>query len=264
LRIVNYIHSIINRITICHSCESRNSGKHWIPPYQVRGGLSQARNDKKGNPMSPSPSRREGWGGGRGFTLIEIIIVIVILTIVSAIMIKFLFDGLRIYTMTVNQKTLLDEGKLSLERMCRDIRDAQSISVPAAGGSGNVITFIRNNATAQDGASETITFQRNAGNSTLEKVKTAPAATRTMADNVNTFTVTRGAVATNNLNEIILTLNLLNLSPMASGENATLQTRVYPKNLLEDTSATPIYKNFRILNSAGTPIVPTWEEVRSP
>ncbi|NWG04941.1 MAG: hypothetical protein HXY44_18975 [Syntrophaceae bacterium] len=29
-----------------HSCESRNPGKHWIPPCQARGGLRQARNDK--------------------------------------------------------------------------------------------------------------------------------------------------------------------------------------------------------------------------
>ena len=63
--------------------------------------------------------------------------------------------------MTVNQKTLFDEGKLALERMCRDIRDARSITAPAAGGSGSSITFIRNNATAQDGAGETITFQLN-------------------------------------------------------------------------------------------------------
>jgi prepilin-type N-terminal cleavage/methylation domain-containing protein len=194
----------------------------------------------------------------KGFTLIEIVIVIVILAIVSAITIKFLTDGLRIYTMTVNQKTLFDEGKLALERMCRDIRDAQSISVPAAGASNTLITFIRNNATAQDGASESITFQRNAGNSTLEKVKTSPAATSRMADNVNTFTVTRGAAATNNLNEITLALNLL----LGTGENVTLQTKVYPKNLSEDLTST--YKNFRILNPAGTPIVPTWEEVRSP
>jgi hypothetical protein len=33
------IHSVINRIMIRHSCESRNPGKHWIP--------GQARNDKK-------------------------------------------------------------------------------------------------------------------------------------------------------------------------------------------------------------------------
>ena len=179
-------------------------------------------------PPSPSPSRGEGWGGERGFTLIEIVVVIVILSIVSAITIKFLTDSLRIYTMTVNQKTLFDEGKLALERMCRDIRDARSVT-PFAGIASS-ITFVRNNATAQDIAGETIIFQRNAGASTLEKVKASPADTRTMASNVSAFNVT------NTTNEIQLQL-ILNL---ASGENVTLQTRVYPKNLPKDAT----YKNF--------------------
>jgi len=250
LRIVNSIYSIINRITIRHSCESRNPEKYWIP--------GQARNDKAGNPMSPSSSREEGWVGVKGFTLIEIIVVIVILSIASVITVKFLVDSLRIYNMTVNQKTLFDEGKLALERMCRDIRDAQSISGPAAGGSGNAITFIRNNATAQDVAGESITFQRNAGNGTLEKVKTSPAATSRMVDSVNTFTVTRGAAATNNLNEITLALNLL----LGTGENVTLQSKVYPKNLLEDLGSPPTYKNFRIQDSGGN--YASWQEVQSP
>ena len=191
----------------------------------------------------------------KGFTLIEITIVIVILSIVSAITINFLIDSLRIYTMTVNQKTLFDEGKLALERMCRDIRDAQSIT-PFA-GTASSITFVRNNATVQDVAGETIIFLRNAGATTLQKDKSLPLPNPPpvdMASNVSAFNVT------NTTNEIQLQL-ILNL---ATGENVTLQTKVYPKNLLEDTSATPIYKNFRILNSAGTPIVPTWEEVRSP
>jgi prepilin-type N-terminal cleavage/methylation domain-containing protein len=196
----------------------------------------------------------------KGFTLTEIIIVIVILTIVSAITIKFLFDGLRIYTMTVNQKTLLDEGKLSLERMCRDIRDAQSISQPAAGGSGSQIRFVRTNATSQDQADENLRFRLSGTTLQKRKSQPPPAFWVDLASNVFTFTVTRGRAATNNENEITLILNL----QLATGENVTLQTKVYPKNLLEDTSATPTYKNFRILNSAGTPIVPTWEEVRSP
>ena len=196
---------------------------------------SEIQNPKSPSP-SPSPTRGEGWGGDRGFTLIEIIVVIVILSIVSVITIKFLVDSMKIYTMTVNQKTLFDEGKLALERMCRDIRDAESISAPGAGASGTLITFVRDDATAQDVASESITFQRNAGNSTLEKVKTSPAATGRMADNVNTFTVTRGAAATNNLNEITLALNLV----LGTGENVTLQTRVYPKNPAKDLN----YKNF--------------------
>jgi prepilin-type N-terminal cleavage/methylation domain-containing protein len=188
-------------------------------------------------PPSPSPSRGEGWGGGaairspkfvfeRGFTLIEIIVVIIILSIVSAITIKFLVDGLRIYTMTVNQKTLFDEGKLALEGMCRAIRDARSIT----GVTASSITFVRDNATAQDIAGETIVFQRNAGANTLEKVKASPASTSTMASNVTAFAVA------NATNEIQLQLTL----QLPTGENVTLQTKVYPKNLPKDAT----YKNF--------------------
>jgi prepilin-type N-terminal cleavage/methylation domain-containing protein len=160
----------------------------------------------------------------RGFTLIEMIVVIVILSIASAITTKFLIDAMRIYTMTVNQKTLYDEGKLALERMCRDIRDASSIS----GTTASSITFVRTNASAQDAAGETITFRWNGGTNPLEKVKAGTG--YPMASNIYTFNVT------NTTNEIQLQL-VLNL---VTGENVTLQTRVYPKNLAKDAT----YKNF--------------------
>jgi len=166
----------------------------------------------------------------KGFTLIEIIVVIVILSIISAITINFLINSIKIYTMTVNQKTLFDEGKLALERMCRDIRDARSITSPASGGSGSSITFMRTNATAQDVAGENITFRWNGSTNPLEKVKAGIG--YPMASDINTFTVTRGA--TNDEITIVLTLSL------SSGENVTLQTKVYPKNLPKDAT----YKNF--------------------
>ena len=228
---MNFIHSIINRITIRHSCESRNPEKYWIP--------GQARNDKAGNPPSPPPSRGEGWGGGRGFTLIEIIVVIVILCITAGITIKFLADGMRIYTMTVNQKTLFDEGKSALERMCRDIRDGQNILYPAASATGNYIRFTRRHATSQDGVDEIIRFQlalQVDGTYALQKAKndtgppTADLASN-VRDNVTDFIVTRDAG-----NEIQLYLKL----SLVTGENVTLQTRVYPKNLPKDAT----YKNF--------------------
>ena len=161
----------------------------------------------------------------RGFTLIEIFIVIVILSIVSAITIYFLASSLRVYTMTINQKTLFDEGKLALERMCRDIRDANSITESSA----TSVTFTRTNATGagQDIANETITFRLIGGN--LEKVKTS--IPYVIAENVSTFTVTRGA---DDEIKMVLTLSL------GTGENVTLQTKVYPKNLTESTT----YKNF--------------------
>ena len=165
-----------------------------------------------------------------GFTLIEIIMVIVILSIVSVVTIGFIVNSLRTYSMAVNQKTLLDEGKMALERICRDVRNARSITAPAAGGSGIQIIFTRNDATAQDVAGETITFQLTG--STLEKVKSSPATTNALAANVSAFTVTRGA--TEDEVKVVLALAL------GSGENVTLQTKVYPKNLPK--SAT--YKNF--------------------
>jgi prepilin-type N-terminal cleavage/methylation domain-containing protein len=173
------------------------------------------------NPRILAPS-------SKGFTLIEIIVVIVVLAIVSGITIKFLTDSLRIYTMTVNQKTLFDEGKLALERMCRDIRDARSIT----GTTATSIAFTRTHpTTGGDGAGENIRFDLSG--STLRKVKNAGGAPENpiaMADNVTAFTVT------NATNEIQLQLTL----SLASGENVTIQTKVYPKNLAKDTT----YKNF--------------------
>jgi len=187
----------------------------------------------------------------RGFTLIEIIVVIVILSIVSAISIKFLADSLRIYTMTVNQKTLLDEGRLALERMCRDIRDARSIT----GTTADSITFVRNNATAQDVAAESIVFLRNAGASTLQKDKSRPLPNPPPVDMASDVTV---FAVTNATNEIQLQLTL----SLSTGENVTLQTKVYPKNLSADP---PPYKNFRIREAAGLGgDYASWQEVRSP
>jgi competence protein ComGF len=172
--------------------------------------------------------------------LIEIIVVIVILAIVSGITIKFLADSLRIYTMTVNQKTLLDEGKLALERMCREIRDARDMTLPAAPfpSSGTVIRFRRTHATAKDPAGEWIRFLRTGTD--LQKDKANPNVTVTLASNVSVFTVTREA---NNEIRLQLTLSL------GSGETVTLETKVYPKNMPDSTTYKTYFQN--------------WEELRS-
>jgi prepilin-type N-terminal cleavage/methylation domain-containing protein len=168
----------------------------------------------------------------KGFTLIELIIVIVILAIASAITINFLVNSLKVYTMTVNQKTLLDEGKLALERMVRDIRDAKSITLPIAGETANQIAFTRTNPTgpAQDSPNENITFRLNGA--ILEKVKSSPPTISAMAGNVSAFTVTRGATE----DEIKMAFTF----SLGTGEKVTLQTKVYPKNLWDSGT----YKNF--------------------
>lgn len=167
----------------------------------------------------------------RGFTFIEVVIVIVILSIVSSITIYFLAGSVKTYVVMVNQKRLSDEARLALERMCRDIRDARGILAPASGTSGNTIIFQRSHATFGDLAGETISFRLNG--TTLEKVKTSPGTTIPLASNVSSFMVTRGVVGND---EITLSLTL----SLGTGENATLETKVYPKNL----TVNPAYKNF--------------------
>jgi len=164
----------------------------------------------------------------KGFTLIEMIVVIVILSIAAGITINFLVSSLKVYTMTVNQKTLYDQAKLSLEQMCRGIRDASSITSPASGNSGSSITFVRTHQTYSDTAGETIVYQLNAG--TLQKVEASTG--YAMANNVTAFTVT------NATNLILLTLTL----QLSTGENVTLQTEVYPKNLVKDLTHLNFYK----------------------
>ncbi|MDI6762671.1 MAG: prepilin-type N-terminal cleavage/methylation domain-containing protein [Thermodesulfobacteriota bacterium] len=181
----------------------------------------------------------------KGFTLIEIIIVIVILSIVSGITIKFLIDSLKIYTMTVNQKTLFDEGKLAMERMCRDIRDANGIT----GTTASSITFTRAHTTVQDVAGETIIFQLNAGTGTLQKDKSLPLPDPPPVDMASNVT---GFVVTNATNEIQLRLTL----QLTSGESVRLQTKVYPKNLPPDV--TPLTATYN-KHFGGN-----WKEVKSP
>ena len=212
--------------------------KTEIPKSQILNRVQDLVRDDRGA-RSKSSCHAELGSASKGYTLIEIIVVIVILSIVSAITINFLVDSLRIYTMTVNQKTLFDEGKLAMERICRDVRDARTLSAPAAGASGSTLTFTRTNATAQDSAAEVLRFTWSGTPGTaLQKRKSQPSVTLVdLASNVSAFTVTRGATATNNPNEITLDLTL----QLASGENLTLRTKVYPKNLPTNTT----YKNFK-------------------
>jgi prepilin-type N-terminal cleavage/methylation domain-containing protein len=171
----------------------------------------------------------------RGFTLIEIIIVIVILSLISAISIKFVVDSLRIYTMTVNQKILFDEGKLALERMVRDIRDARAVAEPDLGETVSDVRITRTNATAQDQAGEAIRFVLSG--TTLQKRKSNPSVMFIdLASNVSTFTATREAAA-----EITIVLTL----SLASGESVTLETKVYPKNLGDNAHYRYYFQNWQ-------------------
>ncbi|MBL7176168.1 MAG: type II secretion system protein [Desulfobacteraceae bacterium] len=168
----------------------------------------------------------------KGTTLIETTVVIVLLGITGLFVFQFVGSGVETHIMAANQAGLLAEAKLAVERMAREIRDANSILVPASGSSGNSINFIKSHSTVVDSATD-ITFQINAG--TLQRNS------ESLAENVSNFTVT------NNSNEIKLELTL----SLSGGETVTLHTKIYPKNLPFDPS-----KDF-----GGTEFNGEWEEV---
>jgi len=171
----------------------------------------------------------------KGFTLIEIIMVIIVLGILSIFGFSFLSTAIHTYSMMEKQKGLYDEAAMAMERISRELRDAESISAPTSGNSGSTLEFTKSHETDED-SDTTIIFQVPVDTTTLQRVGTA---TKTLADNVSTFNVERGTVADGDEDGITIILML------ESGEaNITLQSYIYPKNLDYPTPALPSGRNF--------------------
>lgn len=81
----------------------------------------------------------------RGFTLIEMITVIVLLGIIAGILTPFITKAMQAYTHTKARASLVGKGRLALERLSREVRQAvpNSLSVLS---SGTGIEFVRSRA----------------------------------------------------------------------------------------------------------------------
>lgn len=131
-------------------------------------------------------NRRSKYVNEKGYTLIEIIIVIVILGIVGGITFQFVAHGVEAFKKSRDRKDLYDQGRLALERMTRELRDAKEVT---ASGNDN-ITFKVAHPSAY-GVTEEIKYQLNGTD--LERVADPSTATPpypVLASNVSSFTVT--------------------------------------------------------------------------
>ena len=176
----------------------------------------------------------------KGFTLIEIITAVVIMAVLGIFGYRFLSTSVHTYSMMEKQKSLYDEAAMAMERISRELRDAESISVPASGASGStLVTFTKSHLSPAEPATyTTITFELTSG--ILERTaEGTPTGTHTenLAEKVSTFTVARG---TSPADEITITLTLQE----TTGESITLRSYIYPKNLDYATPQTPSGRNF--------------------
>ena len=151
----------------------------------------------------------------KGFTLIEIIIVIIVLGVLSVFGFSFISTAVHTYSKMEKQKSLFDQAVMAMERISRELRDASTITT----ATGSTLAFTKSHGTPQETSTYDIRFRLSSN--TLQRIgSTAPAAVD-LADNVSAFTVT------NSSNEITISLTL----EEAGGENITLRTCIYPKNL---------------------------------
>jgi len=155
----------------------------------------------------------------KGMTLVELIVVIVLLGIIGIFTFQFIGSSVETYIIVSNQAGLLAEAKPAMERMAREVRDAESILAPAPGSSSNSINFTKSHSTAVDSTTN-ITFQVTGGILERKRGTNEP---EPLAENVPVG----GFTVSNDSNEIKLELTL----SLTGGENVTLHTKIYPKNL---------------------------------
>jgi prepilin-type N-terminal cleavage/methylation domain-containing protein len=86
-------------------------------------------------------NRRSKYLNNHGYTLIEIVIVIVILGIIGAFTFQMVAAGVQAFRKSSARKELSDQGRLALERMAREIRDAYQIQ--ATQSTADEFTFKR-------------------------------------------------------------------------------------------------------------------------
>ena len=189
----------------------------------------------------PTPSylkrgcRRRGRyskGGMGGFTLIELVITMVIIGIIAYVVATAISTGVKGYFATDFRKEALDQARIAMERMTREIRNLRSSADVSATSNASQICFINT-----DGA--VISFRYSANNiarqDTLASLAACPgAAGNTLATNITAFSfgyvsdtgAVGGAFVAGTTRRIMITI-----TSTISNESVTLQSDVWPRSL---------------------------------
>lgn len=120
----------------------------------------------------------------RGFTLIEIITVIVVLGILSVFTFSFIDNAVKTYMIGSKQRMLYQEASYAMERITRELRDANSALILDAGSDNSSLSLSSQTRPAKMDNNPTIQFQRS-GN-TIVRTGTG---SQVLGNNVTQFKV---------------------------------------------------------------------------
>ena len=121
-----------------------------------------------------------------GYTLVEIVMVIVILGVIGAFTFQFVAHGVQAFKKSSSRKDLYDQGRLALERMVRELRDAKEVTGSSAGS----VTFKKAHPAQAADNTEEIKFELVGTDLRRVGDPNGTPATAVLASNVSSFTVT--------------------------------------------------------------------------
>jgi prepilin-type N-terminal cleavage/methylation domain-containing protein len=161
----------------------------------------------------------------RGFTLIEIILAIILLGIMGIFSTQFITSITQSAQQTTSQKGLVDDAKLAMEYILREVRVASENNTDitySSSATATTITFDKFNGYTVDTNATAINYSWNSTTKTL--TRTSGLTTTTLATQVASFTIAESPAVDSDFYVFTLTLQGSN------GENFTLQSGVRPRS----------------------------------
>ena len=161
----------------------------------------------------------------RGFTLIEIILAIILLGIIGVFSTQFITSITQSAQQTTSQKGLVDDAKLAMEYILREVRVASENNndiVYTSTPTSTTITFDKFNGYTVDTNATAINYSWNSTTKAL--TRTSGLVTTTLATQVSSFTIAESPAVDSDF--YVFTITLLG----SNGENFTLQSGVRPRS----------------------------------
>jgi len=161
----------------------------------------------------------------RGFTLIEIILSIILLGIMGVFSTQFITSITQSAQQTTSQKGLMDDAKLTMEYILREIRVASESNndiTYSSSATSTSITFDKFNGYTVDTNAVAINYSWNSTTKAL--TRTSGLITTTLATQVSSFTIVESPAVGSEFFVLTLTLQGPN------GESFSLQSGVRPRS----------------------------------